>query len=92
MRWRARNNPKLIRRTWEGESVVFSPLSGETHFLNAFSDEALAALEQDTLSTDELIDRLSVLTPADQAQHLQESVNALVQRFDDIGLIEPCPE
>lgn len=92
MRWRVRNNPKLIRRTWEGESVIFSPLSGETHFLNAFSDEALAALEGDALSHDELVKRLRELTPDDQAAQLSDNLKALIQRFDDIGLIEPCPD
>lgn len=92
MRWRARNNPKLIRRTWEGESVVFSPLSGETHFLNAFSDEALAALEEEALTLDGLVERLRELTPEDQGAKLAESLGALIQRFDDIGLIEPCPD
>lgn len=92
MRWRARNNPKPIRRTWEGESVIFSPLSGETHFLNAFSDEALAALEEEALTLDGLVERLRELTPEDQGAKLAESLGALIQRFDDIGLIEPCPD
>lgn len=92
MRWRARTNPKLIRRTWEGESVIFSPLSGETHFLNAFSDEALAALEEEALTLDGLVERLRDLTPEDQAAKLADNLGALIQRFDDIGLIEPCPD
>ena len=91
MKWRARTVPKPIRKTWKGESVVFSPISGETHFLNAFSDEALAAFETQPLSIEDLIDKLRELTPPEQLDGLRDSVTTLVHRFDDVGLIEPCP-
>ena len=90
MKWRAITDPKPLRRSWSGESVVFSPISGETHFLNAFSDEVLAQLEAQPLTVDELVGRLRDLTPADQLDDLRANVTTLVHRFDDIGLIEPC--
>lgn len=92
MKWRARVEPKLIRRSWGGESVVFSPISGETHFLNAFSDEVLAQVESQPLTVEEIIDRLAELTAPDQVQDLPGNVAAIVHRFDDIGLIEPCSD
>lgn len=92
MKWRARVEPKLIRRSWGGESVVFSPISGETHFLNAFSDEVLSQLENQALSIQDLTSRLAELTPADQVGALGDNVATLVDRFDNIGLVEPCSD
>lgn len=90
MKWRARVEPKLIHRSWGGESVVFSPISGETHFLNAFSYEVLTQLESQPLTVEDIVDRLAELTAADQAADLPDNVAMIVQRFDHIGLIEPC--
>lgn len=90
MKWRARVEPKLIRRSWDGESAVFSPISGETHFLNAFSDEVLAQLEAQPRGVDELIAHLSDIMPADQAQDMRDNVLSLLHRFDNTGLVEPC--
>ena len=89
MKWRARTAPKLVRRSWEGESVVFSPISGETHFLNAFSDEILATLETGPLAVEDVIERLVEIMPDDEADRVRDEVIGVMHRFDDIGLIEP---
>ncbi len=77
-------------RHWDRAAVVHHPASGETHYFNLFSTVGLELLEKDDLSLDELTTKMAVYLDVDQDVDFARQVEALVQKFDELGLIEPC--
>lgn len=72
--------------------MVHDPASGETHYLSLMSVVALEQLEQDNLSLDELASKMSVYLDVERGGDFDQQVAALIERFDQLGLIEPCIE
>lgn len=72
--------------------MVHHPASGETHYFNVISTVALEMLEKDDLSLDGLTAKMAVYLDVDQDDNFARQVEALVRKFDELGLIEPCPQ
>jgi len=80
----------LLWREWEGESVVFNSGSGQTHFLNAVSAEALRAMEETSMTTAALVEHFLELMPESEPDALARQMDRLVRDFAELGLIDPC--
>jgi PqqD family protein of HPr-rel-A system len=91
MKWIARLD-ELVWRQWEpGEHVVFDAASGDTHLLNEFAALTLRQFESGPLSTDEVIQRVSLIADAGSAADFRDQISALLHFFDDLGLIDAAP-
>lgn len=92
VKWRTPKDRELCRRVWDRAAVVHDPASGETHYLNLMSIVALEQLEESDLSLDELASKMSVYLDVERSSEFDNQVAALIERFDQLGLIEPCIE
>ena len=81
-------SPGALRwREWNGEAVVFNPLSGNSHRVPAAAAEVLRYLEAQPASLDQLAAELSALVPEREAE-LRTWLAALVAQFEQAGLVE----
>ena len=78
----------LATRCWAGEYVVYSPLSGNTHFLDVLSGKILVAISSAPASESGLrrltAEYLEVPDDESVAQHVADTLATL----DELGLIE----
>lgn len=74
---------------WEGDYVVYNPLSGNTHFLDIMSGEVLKAILGgcDTLS--QLCSHMAEFLDVANDARTEESVREILSALDELGLIEP---
>lgn len=79
-RWRTCNYPELLQETWNGETFLFNPASGDTHLLNAAAIHLLEFLHQESASFDQMTDTL--FPDADEA-----TLDALATQFHQLMLI-----
>ncbi len=90
MDWRA-SEARLVTRHWndEDEWVIFSPLSGDVHLLNAAAHQLLQALAEGPLSTEALVAHLASLAGRAPDKELEDAVTTALATLDAAGLIEP---
>ena len=87
--WRA--TAALDVRNWDGDYLVYNPLSGNTHILDIVSGEILKTVLQAPVRAGALPGRVAnflEMSAGDAAltQHVVEILGLL----DDLGLIEPA--
>jgi len=87
--WRLTSQSPLLWRAWDGEMVVYSDASGDTHHLDALGAEAFEALLGAPATLLELRDRLSGSLGVEPTAELSNALAALIRRFVEFGLIEP---
>ncbi len=79
----------MLWEKWPQEAVVFSGLSGQTHYLNATARAILEVLEEGPQSAESLAEQL-----ADESATWEEvllpQIQQLLAEFDQLGLIEPA--
>ena len=83
------SSPVGAVRAWNGDFVVYNPLSGHTHILDLVAGAVLTELAHEARSADYLCKHLGALLdmPADAA--LATRVGEVLDHLDDIGLAEP---
>ena len=91
-RWRVSGRHPLHWRRWDRAAVVHHPASGETHYLNLFSMVALEQLADRDQSIAELAANMASYLDVESTDQFDEQVASLVRKFDELGLIEPCPQ
>jgi PqqD family protein of HPr-rel-A system len=88
--WQVCADAPLLLHCWDGDYVVYNPLSGNTHILDVVSGEVLQSVVAGHGSRSELCRRtaafLQVPDDARVAEHVQEILDAL----DELALIEPA--
>jgi len=85
--WKA---AKLSWREWEGEIVVFSVNSGNTHLISPAAGDVVRLLEKEVLSATEISDRLMAGLSSDE--EVISNVETLLKNLDHLGLIEPVSQ
>ncbi|MFU8858344.1 MAG: HPr-rel-A system PqqD family peptide chaperone [Deferrisomatales bacterium] len=80
--------PGLLRRTWEEETVVFNPLSGEIHLLNESAAAALDFLATDPADGPELAARVAKRLGLQRDPELTEHMTRLIWELDELGLLQ----
>jgi PqqD family protein of HPr-rel-A system len=91
MYWSIARGQALAWDDYESEAIVFDPVSGSTHLLNATAVEALLALERSARPLESREVRQAVvgalgLAPDDIPE---PAIDELLEHLDRIGLIEP---
>lgn len=88
--WRLTVDGPLPFRCWDGDYVVYNPLSGNTHVLDIVTGEVLTSIMTTLARSSELCrhvaDYLEVPNDAAVAEHVARILDAL----DRLGLIEPA--
>jgi len=88
--WRVRKQAQLRWQTWGDESVVFSTLTGDTHYLDLLASTGLRLLERQSCQITELVEHLAAQLEIDADSQLQRYAEQLVENFAALGLIEAC--
>lgn len=75
---------RLLRRTWDGEHVLYNDLSGDTHLLGDAAMQFLLKLYQGPCS----VSALAALLPGGQEQPAALAA-ALLSDLEALALVEP---
>jgi len=76
-------------RFWDGDYVVYNPLSGNTHTLDVVAGEVLKAITSGALSVSELCAHLAQFLEVPNDERIASHVADIVRALDELGLIEP---
>ena len=88
--WRVAGNEPLKWRCWAGDYVVFSPLSGQTHFLDVFAGHILERIMAGAPNILELRSEAARFLEVEADGRLAQTVDELLRRLEEAGLIEPA--
>jgi len=87
--WRVVPGSTFRWRGWDDEFVLYHDESGDTHRFNAVGARALEALGRSPLPITDLAARLAGEFPGAVDDTILPTIEELVRRFHDLGLIEP---
>lgn len=88
--WRLSVTSPLPLRVWDGETVVFNPLSGDTHLLDILTGELLRALMTGPASVAALRQTAAEFLEVPDDEQLAQHVGQMLASLDELGLIEPA--
>ena len=91
-RWAVSAASRLSWRVWGDDVMVYHHGSADTHKLSVPAIRALESLQKESLTVDELIERLAGALDVMADDELREYTHKLVVHFDELGLIEPTRE
>lgn len=86
-RWRT--TAALPLRCWDGDYVVYNPLSGDTHFLDIVTGKILEAVIAGPVEQAELGRITAEFLEVSDDGRVAEHVSGTLATLDDLGLIEP---
>ena len=77
-------------RSWDGDYVVYNPLSGNTHLLDIVTGEVLKMIATGPTRAHAIYSRIADFLdlPSDDG-NLPHHVGEILGVLDDLGLIEP---
>lgn len=75
-------------RTWDGESVLYDDLSGDTLKLDVVMTEIFVRLQKDNATAEELVQHLARLLELEADRRVEHLVEIAIQRLARSGLIE----
>jgi PqqD family protein of HPr-rel-A system len=79
----------LPTRDWDGDFIVYSPLSGHTHILDVVAGEVLKLLADGGLDEAGLCARTGAFLDVPNTAAFAAEFANILARLDDLGLIEP---
>jgi len=88
--WRLNPGPPLPLRTWDGEVVVYNPLSGDTHLLDVLTSELLRVIIAGPATVAALREAAATLLDVPDDDSLGQHVGQALAALDESGLIEPA--
>ena len=87
--WKATGEEGLHWRRWQGDYIVFNPLSGNTHLLDIVAGNLLIAILAGQMATDELTEKISTFLEVEADAKVSAHVVSILEKLDELGLIEP---
>ena len=90
--WRVCGNRKLLWRDWDGDMVIYHPLSGDTQLLDVAVAEVLKEIDEGRATRGDARARLASFLEVDNDSELDKAVSQILGKLDDLGIIEPAPE
>jgi PqqD family protein of HPr-rel-A system len=87
--WRLHAEPPLPVRAWDGEVVVYNPLSGDTHLLDVLTGELLRVITARPADVGEVRAAAATLLDVPDDDRLGQHVGEALAALDEAGLIEP---
>ena len=91
--WRVSSDSDLSWRCWDGEYVVFNPVTGNTHLLDVASGHVLMSLLAGPTELGRIRDQLAGFLEVEADDRLAAAVSEILSRLEDLDLIEavePC--
>ena len=88
-KWRVAGSKPLRWRSWGGDYVVFSPLSGQTHSLDIVTGRVLNLIMSESSSFDDLRVEISSFLEVNNDNRLAQTITEILSRVEEAGLIEP---
>ena len=89
-KWRVAGSKPLRWRSWGGEYVVFSPLSGQTNSLDVVTGQVLKLILSESSSFDDLCLKISIFLEVNNDNRLAQTIREILSRVEEAGLIEPA--
>jgi PqqD family protein of HPr-rel-A system len=78
-------------RCWDGEYVVYNPLSGDTHLLDIVTGKVLKSIMSASSHTVDLRRSVAAFLEVPDDNDLARQVDDILHLLDELGLIEPDP-
>ena len=88
--WRLAAASPLPLRIWDGEVVVYNPLSGDTHLLDVLTGELLRAFVAGPAPLASLRKAAAAFLEVADDDQLARHVGQALAALDELGLIEPA--
>jgi PqqD family protein of HPr-rel-A system len=87
--WRLTVEGGLPLRYWDGNYVVYNPLTGNTHVLDIVTGEVLETIMAGRATSGELCRHVARFLDVPNDGQTAENVREILLALDVIGLIEP---
>ena len=87
--WRPADGALPHLRYWGGDYVVYSPLSGDTHFLDIATGEVLRSVIAAPQPLGALCARLGAFLELPDDERLAAHVAQILARLETLALVEP---
>lgn len=87
--WRTTSAGEIPVRHWDGDCVAYNPLSGDTHILDVVAGEVLRMIMERPTAGRVLSSRVAAFLEVPDDANTAASVGRILQRLDELGLIEP---
>ena len=88
--WRITVGRALPFRAWDGDYVVYNPLSGNTHVLDIVTGEVLTTIMAGNVRGGDLCRRVADFLEVPNDPSVAEQVGKILIALDRLGLIEPA--
>jgi len=75
---------------WQGDYVVYNPLSGDTHLLDVVAGEVLKLVVSRPAAAVDIVGSIASFLEVPNDAPLAKHVGQILARLDDLGLIEPA--
>ena len=89
MKWKINPDCQFYWRHWEEEYILFNAASGQTHYLNSLGADILHLLQEKTLHSDELNQKISEKYDLQLDHETRQYITGVLASMDELGLIEP---
>ena len=86
--WRLIPGVFPVIHCWDGDYVVFAPLSGDTHILDITGGEVLQALLTGPETAETIQRKIAALLDLPADATLAAQVDGMLENLDELGLIE----
>lgn len=91
-RWRVCGAQKLLWRDWDGDLVIYHPLSGDTQLLDVAVAQVLQLIDESQATRRDSCEHLAAFLEVDNDPEVNKAVSQILGKLDDLGIIEPVPE
>ena len=88
--WKTWGDRELEFRYWDGDYVVYNPLTGSTHVLDIVTGEVLKAISSGRGRVSELCQCVADFLEVPNDAGVAENVRGILDQLDELGLIEPA--
>ena len=86
--WRLAAPAKPQIRDWDGDYVVYNPLSGDTHILSIVAGEVLKLISAAPLSVSQVRQHIAAFLQVPDDDRIATHVGSILANLDEMGLIE----
>ncbi len=86
--WRTLGEEPLRFRSWNGDYIVYSPFSGQTHRLDITAGHLIELLIDAPTDTEKLYHELSQFLGDEDNDLFRSSIDVVLENLDELGLIE----
>ena len=88
--WQLAGDRSVPLRCWDGDYVVYNPLSGNTHVLDIVTGEILRSIMRRSMRESELREHVATFLEVPNDVEVVEHVGRIVAMLDRLALIKPA--